>query len=59
MQYGTNVSYEGLSMYYEQEYLSRFETFMLENKKGEEIDEISSNDIKWYHISCPAPSRSS
>lgn len=50
VQYGTNVSYEGLSMYYEQEYLSRFETFMLENKKGEEIDEISSNDIKWYKL---------
>ena len=50
VQYGMNVSYEGINIYYEQESLSRLEIITLGNKKGEKIDEFCDNDVKWYKL---------
>lgn len=50
VQYGMNVSYEGINMYYEQESLSRLELITLGNKKGEKIAEFCDNDVKWYKL---------
>lgn len=47
-QLGVRLSNDGVNMYYEEEELIRFNSFMLNNKKGEKINEFSDESVSWY-----------
>ncbi|MCR5601187.1 MAG: hypothetical protein K6G33_10665 [Ruminococcus sp.] len=49
-QYGVSLSHNGVNMYYEQEELIRIKDFMLNNEKGEKIEEFSNDEVSWYKL---------
>ena len=50
VQYYTLLKYNGESMYYEKEYLTRIDDLMLKLKKGDKIAELSGSGTDWYKL---------